>query len=317
MASDIERYKKFGNNYFKLVKPNCQEGKELTGVLLELPSFGFSTKWEESPAASMGEELYKLVNKPEIEFLASTVEGANVMRRTGNLTSKVYESAEPVSFELKFRCYPGQSFGDDDELSKAEDWIDTLKNTTTISTNTGISADKVITNLTQAGKGIGNQIFGIVDDVKNMINGKDDKATLMDKLNEIKKLIDIENEKTFNAQHISSGSKLRDLEKERKQIEARLRENKGEIDKKMKLLTKKYEDRVNTSVDNFGSSLFNLILYPFIFKKPLIVYISSWSAKPSKEYNLKESASFYYDFTISCTMDRVLSAKTWDTYYLT
>lgn len=318
MASDIERYRKFGNNYFTLETPS---GEFLYGVLLELPSFNFSTKWEESPAAAMGEELYKLVNKPEIEYLASTVQGGRVMRRTGNLTSKVYETADPVSFELKFRCYPGQSFGDDEELSKAEDWIDVLKNTTTISTDAGISVDRVVTNLTGAIQGGGNQIFGIVDDVKKMFNNENtEEKTLSEKISAINEKIGLQRQKekgTIYENSAKESKTMNELKTEREKLKSELRKQGNALTKKLNDISKKYNERVKNSVNNFGASLFKLTLYPFIFKNPFIVYISSWTVKPSKEYNENKYANFYYDFSISCTMDRVLSAKTWDSEYLT
>lgn len=318
MASDIERYRKFGNNYFTLETPS---GEFLYGVLLELPPFNFSTKWEESPAAAMGEELYKLVNKPEIEYLASTVQGANVMRRTGNLTSKVYENAEPVSFELKFRCYPGQAFGDDYELSAAEDWIDVLEKSTTISTEAGISVDKITTNLKNAIGGGNSQIFGIVDDVKSLFN-MDEKeggsAALIKKQQEQRE-----------ARHNSILSAMvqalpgTDVVKD-SDIDAAIAKEQKIIKEKGKILSEKFKnitnpygnERVKSSVKNFGASLFKLYLYPFIFKNPFIIYISSWTVKPSKEYNISESDNFYYDFTVSCTMDRIPSADTWQNDYL-
>ena len=325
MASDIERYRKFGNNYFILKTPS---GTELTGVLLELPSFSFSTKWEESPAAAMGEELYKLVNKPEIEFLASTTNNARVIRRTGNLTSKVYENAEPVSFELKFRCYPGQSFGDDSALTTADAWISVLSTTTTISSSAQLQARHVITNLQAAAKGAGEQIFGIVDDIKKMIdnpNEKDDIMTLPkleEELKEVQKKIDEENEKIKKKREqgqtrgtVIGSQDLQELEAKRAELQKAIRELKNPMTDKMQELNNRYkldDNRVKNSIKNFGASLFKLMLYPFIFKNPFIIYISTWNVNPSKEYNLSTSKSFYYDFTLSCTMDRILSGKTWE-----
>ena len=48
----------------------------------------------------------------------------------------------------------------------------------------------------------------------------------------------------------------------------------------------------------------------FISKaKPLVVYISSWSYKPSEEMDGDEHV--YYDFDITCAMDQVYSRNTW------
>ena len=315
MASDVERYRKFGNNYFKLETP---DGDVLTGVLTELPPFNFSTKWEDSPAASIGDELYKLVNKPEIEYLATTVQGAEVMRRTGNLTSKVYENAEPVSFELKFRCYPDQPFGDDDELSTAFEWIDTLKATTTINTSTNIEFGKILGNLKEAGKGAGKQIFGIVDDVKGLF----DNSKIGD-IQKLRKQAQDEQKKKgifYKKDYGSYGSKTE------REIDAKLRELHKEMEDKEKKLKNKLDtienkkefdpSRTVNSVKNYGASLFRLRLYPFMFNNPFIVYIPSWSVKPSKEYNVNEETNYYFEFSITCTMDQIPSAKTWNEVYL-
>lgn len=66
---------------------------------------------------------------------------------------------------------------------------------------------------------------------------------------------------------------------------------------------------------NFGANVFELKLFPFIYKKPFYIYISNWTVTPSKEYNQTSKDSFYYDFSISCGLDRVLSSNTWDTYF--
>ena len=316
-AAEANRYRKFGNNYFKLETPS---GEVLTSVLLELPAFNFSTKWEESPAAAMGEELYKLVNKPEIEYLASTVQGADVMRRTGNLTSKVYENAEPVSFELKFRCYPGQAFGDDYKLSAAEDWIDVLESNTTISSDTNISVDKIATNLKNVVGGGNTQIFGIVDDVKSLLNmdEKDNSAAaLIKKQQEQRKA---RHDSVFSAAwQATFGHVIKDSEIDEAIVrEQKVLNEKGKaLGEKFKNITNTYgNERVKSSVKNFGASLFKLHLYPFIFNNPFVIYISSWNVKPSKEYNMSVSDNYYYDFTISCTMDRIPSAATWQNDYL-
>lgn len=61
---------------------------------------------------------------------------------------------------------------------------------------------------------------------------------------------------------------------------------------------------------NLGSSIWKLYIYEFIYKKPLVVIISSWNVTPSIEMFANEHA--YYDFEITCKLDQVNSASTWE-----
>jgi hypothetical protein len=240
------------------------------------------------------------------------------MRRTGNLTSKVYENAEPVTFELKFRCYPEQPFGDDDELSTAHKWIDTLKATTTINSSTNIDFDKISNNLKKAGEGAGKPIFGIVDDVKGLF-----ESSKIGDIQKLRKQVQDEQKKkgiVYNKDYGAYGSK------KQRELDAKLRELHREMNEKEKKLRNKLDtieiktefdaSRTTTSVQNYGASLFRLRLYPFIFNNPFIVYIPSWSVKPSKEYNVNKETNYYFEFSITCAMDQIPSAKTWNNVYL-
>ena len=70
-----------------------------------------------------------------------------------------------------------------------------------------------------------------------------------------------------------------------------------------------------TNPNVFGACLFGIRLYPWIFKKPLTCYISSWSVTPSKEWNETVKDHYYYDFTLNCSMDQKPCANTWRTDY--
>lgn len=58
-----------------------------------------------------------------------------------------------------------------------------------------------------------------------------------------------------------------------------------------------------------GSSLWKLELYNFIFKKPLIVMVTSWSATPSKE--MFGTSHVYYEFDVAVKLDQINSGQTW------
>jgi len=272
--NEVNRRKKFGNNYFTLTTPGSTV---LRGVLTELPPFSISTSWTESPASSISDEVMKLINKPEFEFLASNKNAATVMRRMGNMTSKVYENAEPVSLELKFRCYANQHFGDDENLSTAKEWVDGLKESI-ISTKANVNLTSAINNVKGAIDGAASQIFGIIDDIK--------------------KLGETEDQDDTNAKGLTEAGRRK----------KRMNEKLNRVD------MKKFKDdaRVAASKDNYGAALYKLKIFPFLFRDPLIVYVSNWSMKPSKEYSIDKDTNFYFDFTVTCTMDQIPDGNTWD-----
>ena len=81
-------------------------------------------------------------------------------------------------------------------------------------------------------------------------------------------------------------------------------------------LTAKYgEYRVYEPMNRancLGEKLWNLNIFDNVIfnkAKPLVVYISSWSYKPSEEMDGNEHV--YYDFDITCAMDQIYSRNTW------
>ena len=321
-ANDNKSYEKFGNNFFII---SDGKGNACKGVLLELPAFSMSTKWGESPMSALSEELLKYVNKPEFEFLATKNAGDDakfkyqVIRRTGDLTAKVYETTDPVSFELTFRCYSGQQFGDDTNLSSASDWKSFLQNSI-IGQLKGDLIDTIIGNAMATVENAGKQSLDIVSDIKDSL-----KSSIGSKKNEVRY-------ETINDYEISGkpGSYVVKLKKSNlnkpvedwsdHQVFKRSKwkaspsyKTVAEVTSYMnKIMNKRNEiignyiavqadkeknnanvaleniektimtnnARVANSVNSYGAQLYKLTIYPFIFKEPLIVYISSWTAKP-------------------------------------
>lgn len=347
--NDNKSYEKFGNNFFIL---SDGKGNACKGVLLELPAFSMSTKWGESPMSALSEELLKYVNKPEFEFLATKNAGDDakfkyqVIRRTGDLTAKVYETTDPVSFELTFRCYSGQQFGDDTNLSSASDWKSFLQNSV-IRQLKGDLIDTIINNAMATVENAGNQSLDIVSDIKDSlkssISGKDEvryetindyeltgkpgSYTVKLKNNKLNKAV-----KEWSKHQVFEGyswkatsykteaevtSYMNKIMNKRNEIignyiAVQADKEKNNANAALKNIQEKIETnnaRVINSVSSYGAQLYKLTIYPFIFKEPLIVYISSWTAKPSKEMN--GDSYYYYDFTLSCTMDQVPCAGTW------
>ena len=349
-ANDNKSYEKFGNNFFIL---SDGKGNACKGVLLELPAFSMSTKWGESPMSALSEELLKYVNKPEFEFLATKNAGDDakfkyqVIRRTGDLTAKVYETTDPVSFELTFRCYSGQQFGDDTNLSSASDWKSFLQNSIIGQLKDGL-IDTIINNAMATVENAGKQSLDIVSDIKDSlkssIGGKDEVRyeTINDyeisgkpgsyvvklkKSNLNQPVKDWSNHQVFEGSttwkatscktEAEVTSYMNKIMNKRNEIignyiavkAVKEKNNANEALKNIQEKIKTNDARVANSISSYGAQLYKLTIYPFIFKEPLVVYISSWTAKPSKEMN--GDNYYYYDFTLSCTMDQVPCAVTW------
>lgn len=89
-----------------------------------------------------------------------------------------------------------------------------------------------------------------------------------------------------------------------------IKSNRDEIYKLEKSLASKYatEDRWS-NVDFLAARLWQLDIFRFIFKKPIIVTITDWKVTPSLE--MMGSQHAYYDFSITCKPDQVKSLPRW------
>ena len=75
-------------------------------------------------------------------------------------------------------------------------------------------------------------------------------------------------------------------------------------------LASEYKDEDRWSnVDFLAARLWQLDIYRFIFKKPIIVAITDWKVTPSLEMMGNKHA--YYDFSITCKPDQVKSLNRW------
>ena len=89
-----------------------------------------------------------------------------------------------------------------------------------------------------------------------------------------------------------------------------LKSNHSALEKLEKSLASKYatEDRWSI-VDFLAARLWQLDIFRFIFKKPIIVAITDWKVTPSLE--MMGSQHAYYDFSITCRPDQVKSLPRW------
>jgi hypothetical protein len=89
-----------------------------------------------------------------------------------------------------------------------------------------------------------------------------------------------------------------------------IKTNHGALEALEKTLASNYatEDRWN-KVDFLAARLWQLDIFRFIFKKPIIVAITDWKVTPSLE--MMGSQHAYYDFSITCRPDQVKSLPRW------
>ena len=276
---DRGKYAEYGNNYFMLYTyyPGFEGFLTADGVMQEMPAISMSTEWENSPAASVGEELDKALNNEFLEFCAMKTTNANtpIMRRKDALTSRCYKDTGDISFQLKFRVYPGQKVGTQ-ALTTAQEWLLLLSMTTPINAACSFSIDNTIGTVVKAADGIAAAFKAVKDGI--------------------------------------SGTNSKDKEKQQQQQAALVRAE-ATLGAEGATALKSFEnaDARITNPNVFGACLFGIRLYPWIFKKPLTCYISSWSVTPSKEWNEDQFVNdhYYYDFTLNCSMDQKPCANTW------
>lgn len=274
----------YGNNYFTLftyyngLEPDTQLVAD--GVMTELPPISMSTEWDNSPAASIGEVLDKALNNEFLEFMSMRTTQANspIMRRKDQLTARCYKDTGDIGFEIKFRVYPGQTVGSQ-RFTTAKEWLLLLSMTTPINAACTFSIDNTLGEITNAADGV-VVAFQALKDYLNSGNKKD-------------------------ANNLA-GQKSTDLSQPFTTIEGAMTRGNP--------LTSFGDDDARISNPNvFGACLFGLRIYPWIFRKPITIYIDNWSVTPSKEWNEDQHINdhYYYDFTLSCKMDQKPSAATW------
>lgn len=278
---DRGKYAEYGNNYFMLYTyyPGFKGFLTADGVMQEMPAISMSTEWENSPAASVGEELDKALNNEFLEFCAMKTTDANtpIMRRKDAFTSRCYKDTGDISFQLKFRVYPGQKVGTQ-ALTTAQEWLLMLSMTTPINAACSFNVTNAIGTVVKAADGIAAAFKAVKDSI--------------------------------------SGTNTKDETKQNQQNKA-LVYAEATLGEEGATALKSFEnaDARITNPNVFGACLFGIRLYPWIFKKPLTCYISSWSVTPSKEWNETVNDHYYYDFTLNCSMDQKPCANTWRTDY--
>lgn len=268
----------YGNNYFKIftLYPGFKDYLVADGVMTELPPISMSTEWGNSPAASIGEELDKALNNEFLEFCAMKTTDAQtpIMRRKDALTARCYVDSSEVSFQIKFRCYPGQQVGTR-KLTTAKEWMLLLGMTTPINAACSFNVDNAIGTVVKAADGIAAAFKELKDSLSD--TGGQGK----------------------NPQEKADSDMM-------------VQRAEGILAGQDTALESFQNTAARISNPNvFGACLFGVRIYPFIFKAPLTCYISSWSVTPSREWNDSVNDHYYYDFVLNCSMDQKPAAKTW------
>lgn len=70
------------------------------------------------------------------------------------------------------------------------------------------------------------------------------------------------------------------------------------------------KSKLNWYKGMFGGAIWNLSIFPGIFKHKIPIYIKNWSITPSKEIDRDGNAA-YIDFDITCFMDQIKTGTWW------
>lgn len=317
-----EKWQAYGNNYFYLTVAVNKKYYHLEAVMQEIPTVNFTSEWEDSPSATLGDTIDNFINSEFLEFINQRI-GESEYRHfglAGGLTSRVFKNGSKPSFSLKFRCYSGQKIGPC-VLSSAKTWMCLLALTTPInSKNVIVSASDFAADMLKNVASSGAALYNYLSDLVKGDDSNDDKV-------EIKEIFD----KETNRMKLDDEIKFNEDEKKKlkKAFEDESLKDKTKKDeetsKKVINLTENLlsgEDSKNDIANNttdtnkmnnasiYGANIFHLRILPFIFKKPFTVIIKSWSVTPSREWNYTTNDHYYYDFSINTEMDITPSCET-------
>ena len=314
IQNEDKKWSTYGNNYFKLRTKVGESMVTMDGVMQELPSIGLSSEWEASPAATLGDELEKLANSEFLEFLSQKggTDGVHMLN-SDQTTSRVYKGGSKLSFELKFRCYPGQKVGPYD-LRTAKEWIRLLSLTTPVNSNCGINVNNLLNN-------VGSALDGVVALFKSLREGDEKEGEDDDNKDEIGPTMSEQMKQYKNEDGTLKNTGGNDMltnavdnikdEKDKKDAQAGQTALVAAVDGANGANAGLTNDSKLSTPKLYGANIFMLRIYPFIFTKEFSVHVNSWSVTPSREYNADMGTHYYYDFSLSCEMDQVPSCPTW------
>lgn len=284
-----ELYREYGNNFFELTTYDGNPSDDThpvkmysyAGVLKEIPSFSMSTTWEKGPASTISDTVKGFMCSPMME-LGVTLGGHD--RSWMNLdegTDRTYASTSRPSFNLNFKIYTTDTIGST-KLTSWKTWLKALSIFATPSIDTKTNIYEMGSNVLGAAGGVLNKAKDLFDSAKKTFAEDTDKSTIENFVGKIETVVN------------QAGTVIAKRDS-----------------------PKRVESTAN-SLNYYGAKLWYLRIMPFIFKNPLIVYISNWGVTYSKEMNNTNPLNpepIWVEFKITCEMDQIASAPIWK-YYL-
>ena len=311
LTVDNNLLKEYGNNYFELItydqglNNNKLGGQlKLAGVLKELPSFSMTTTWAIGPAKSISDTVKDTVTSPLLEMMTTIGGRDRAWMSLDEGTDRTYQTVTRPTFTLNFKLYTNEVIGSQ-KLTEWKTWLKALSLYTMPSVDAKVSVNAMANNAL-------NGLYGSIDLVKDAFNsfskGFSDSWNKESGATSDKTLIDsVRDAITAPVEGAANG-----LQTAADTVGGRIAERDGENRVINSSNTKNY----------YGAKLWYLRLLPGIFKKPLIVYISSWNVTYSKEItpiyddkgNIVDSYPIWVEYSITCEMDQIASAPVWMKY---
>lgn len=177
----------YGNNKFYLTTKyqynNILESINFCGLLTEMPTISFKTKWEDSPAKELATKLNELINNEKINGIEYSVANGNTIQYQnlqGAYTQRMYNGAEPLTFSLSFRAYQNDPFND--KFTNYKDWISKLKQCTAPRSSSMMGFGNTIQNVFKSGEGAVNTICDAYSNFKTATGTSEEAQNKMKNL---------------------------------------------------------------------------------------------------------------------------------------
>lgn len=319
-----KKWETYGNNYFILTTKVNGVTFEMDGIMQELPPLSLSSEWESSPAATLGEILGEIANSPFLEFCAQqgNVSTGVHMVNADQMTSRTFKSGSKMTFDIKFRCYPGQKVGPHN-VRTANEWIRLLALTTPVNSNCGVNIENIINEGGAAFDGVMNLLNAVGGGDKKTDDTQADKRTMRELADEYAKQLNSirsDNQEESNAAKQKAigylyGAADNNFTDKKDSALARTGITTLESSLSAQNAAAGLAGTVaETKLENttlYGANVFMLRIFPFIFKQQFSVYVNSWTVTPSREWNATVQDHYYYDFSMQVSMDQTPSAITY------
>ena len=276
-------YREYGNNFFELTTYDrwLNGGKggyyTLAGVLKEVPSFSMSTTWEKGPASTVSDTVKGFMCSSVMEMVTTLGGHDQSWMNLDEGTDRVYASTGRPSFSLNFKLFTTDTIGSK-KLSDWQTWIRALSLYATPSIDSKVNISRMADNAIDGALGSIDLVVNGINAAKEATSDKSIKETVTNLGNIVAEIAD--------------------------KVTGKIAERDG---------PNRVTSKAN-SENRYGAKLWKLRILPFIFNKPLIVYISNWGVTYSKEINVNTGEPIWIEFKITCEMDQVASAPVWNDY---